>query len=167
MKSRIAASITAAILVIVASTLFMPVSPRLLVTTQNGDTVFCLPLEDGEEFSIRYKHSVNLSDVEDVIERDGGSLVVRRSIYSQFGAGIPTSDVGSSLTMCEDGRLMLDGIDAYHDEFLLFTGTIANHRLLYRGHEFALKAYAGEQTLLKFRIQRVSLLKILLYGGKI
>jgi len=57
---------------------------------------------------------------------------------------------------------MLDGIDAHHNIINLFTGTIADHRLIYRGEEYHLKEYAGEQKLLKIEIKRVSLLSALM-----
>lgn len=123
-----------------------------------------LPLKDGECFSIKYTHSVNRSPVIDTIERTGSTLTVRTSLFQTYGAGIPvlSDEVGDTYTETEEGFL-LSGIDARHEKIDLITGTYADHRLIYRQHEFVLKETFGEKTHICFEICRVSLPKLLLY----
>ena len=140
----------------------LPVIPALTITSQKG--CYVLPLKDGEDFSIQYTHSVNRSPVIDTIQRTGDTLTVRTSLFLTYGAGIPvlSDQVGSTYTETEEGFL-LSGIDSEHESISLITGTYADHRLLYRQHEFVLKQTFGEKTLITLQADRVSLGRLLLY----
>ena len=143
----------------------LPVFPALCIESAGGR--LCLSLRDGEMFSIKYTHSVNHSPVVDNIERTGGTLTVRSSLYQTYGAGIPvlSDEVGDTYTETGDGFL-LSGIDAEHEEIALITGTFADHRILYREQELVLKDYFGEQTLIRLSAGHASALQLLLYSCK-
>lgn len=118
-----------------------------------------LPLRRGEQFSIRYIHSVNRSPVIDTIEWGGGTvLIVRSTLFQAYGAGIPDHEdgVGTSFSVTDEGML-LSGIDAPHEMIALFTGTIADHYILYRGKEIQLKAIVGEKQPIRLQMEQVSL----------
>ena len=123
-----------------------------------------LPLKNGQEFSIKYNHSVNRSPVIDTIERTGDTLTIRRSLYQTYGAGIPVlSDmVGDTYTETDEGFL-LSGIDSEHESINLITGTYADHHLIYKDAEYQLKKTFGEKTLITFSAQKVSTLQLLIY----
>jgi hypothetical protein len=145
---------------IILSALFLPLSPVLELRSEGARLI--LPLRDGEEFGIRYNHSVNRSPVIDTIQREGDQLVVRRSLFQTYGAGIPILDdaVGTEYYETEAG-FVLDGIDASHDEIALLTGTYADHHLLYRDQEIRLKKIFGEMELVRLHIRSVSLCQLL------
>ena len=152
----------AGVLLLLLVAALSPVWPALEIS--GPEQSFYLPLKDGENFSIKYTHSVNRSPVIDTIERTGSQLTVRTSLFLTYGAGIPvlSDGVGDTYTETEDGFL-LSGIDSAHDTIDLITGTYADHRLIYRQHEFVLKETFGEKTHICFRACRVSLPKLLLY----
>ncbi|MGE4353124.1 MAG: DUF1850 domain-containing protein [Oscillospiraceae bacterium] len=153
------------ILIAVCFAVFAALLPIFTVLTISGsDKNYCLPLSDGEAFSIKYTHSVNRSPVIDTIERTGHTLTIRSSLYQTYGAGIPvlSDEVGDTYTETDEGFL-LSGIDSEQNEINLITGTYSNHRLLYRGHELTLKKTFGEKTLITFKIGRVSLITFLFY----
>jgi len=140
----------------------LPVFPALQVKSEND--VLLLPLKNGEEFSIRYNHSVNRSPVIDTIERTGETLTIRRSLFKTYGAGIPvlSDEVGNTYTETEEGFL-LSGIDSEHESINLITGTYADHYLIYGEQEFQLKKTFGEKTLVEFTAGKSSLLKLFIY----
>ncbi len=147
--------------------LLIPVTPRLLMI-HDGVAVLFINIKDSERFVIRYTHSVNRSEVDDTIERSGSNLIVRSSLFQTFGAGIPIADdtvngklAGASLTKTENG-LLLNGIDTVYDEINLLTGTYSNHRLITAGKEYVLKDIVGEQERIKLKIDRISLLQLIL-----
>lgn len=152
-------AIVLAALVIVSA---LPVWPALSIKSEN-ERLF-LPLKDGQEFSIKYNHSVNRSPVIDTIERTGDTLTIRRSLYQTYGAGIPVlSDmVGDTYTETDEGFL-LSGIDSEHESINLITGTYADHHLIYKDTEYQLKKTFGEKTLITFSAQKASTLQLLIY----
>ena len=140
----------------------LPFWPALSILSEN-ERLF-LPLKNGQEFSIKYNHSVNRSPVIDTIERTGDTLTIRRSLYQTYGAGIPVlSDmVGDTYTETDEGFL-LSGIDSEHESINLITGTYADHHLIYKDAEYQLKKTFGEKTLITFSAQKVSTLQLLIY----
>ena len=87
---------------LLALLLLLPIADGLVISDfRSGDVLLCLPVADGEQFSIRFTHSVNLSDVTDLIERDGRQLVCRSTQFSAYGAGIPdlSDGIGTTFSM--------------------------------------------------------------------
>ncbi|MEG2851697.1 MAG: DUF1850 domain-containing protein [Hydrogenoanaerobacterium sp.] len=155
------------LLLLAAGLLLLPFCTCLSLSTEEQGTVCALPLKDGEQFSIRFMHSVNRSPVVDTMERTGKTITIRSSLYRSFGAGMPASadEVGEEATFTETPEgIYIDGIDLEKDEIHKFTGTYADHYLLYRGRELRLKELVGEQTDLCFKLRRFSFLQILYYG---
>lgn len=150
--------VVAAIFIIAA---ILPIFPALQISS--ADASLCLPLREGEEFSIKYNHSVNHSPVIDTIERTGETLTINSSLFSTYGAGIPvlSDEVGDTYTETEEGFL-LSGIDSEHRSISLLTGTYADHRLLYRQNELILKDTFGEMTLITFSIGKANLFELLI-----
>ena len=126
-----------------------------------------LPLEPGETFSLRFTHSVNLSDVTDELQWTGRELILRSSLFTSFGAGmpIPAEGEGQTLTNTPEG-FWLGGLDRPQpgNGFLLMTQSVPNHRLLYRGREINLLERYGPGSLLRVRVRRVSLWERLLFS---
>ena len=148
-------------LLIIFSALLLPMVPSLWLEGESAR--LALPLRDGEEFGIRYNHSVNRSPVVDTIQREGADLIVRRSLFQTYGAGIPVLDdkVGTEYYETEAG-FVLDGIDATHAEIALLTGTYGDHHLLYRDQDIQLKAIFGEMALVRLHIGSASLWQLLI-----
>ena len=109
---------TGIILAVLAIFSLLPIFPALSILSEENSIY--LPLDNGQEFSIKYNHSVNRSPVIDTIERTGETLTIRRSLYQTYGAGIPVlSDmVGDTYTETEEGFL-LSGIDSEHNSINL------------------------------------------------
>lgn len=149
---------------LLALLLLLPIADGLVISDfRSGNTLLCLPLADGEQFSIRFTHSVNLSDVTDLIARDGRQLVCRSTQFWSYGAGIPdlADGIGTTFSMGEDG-FVLSGIDKVQETIPILLQTVPHHRLLYRGRQLDLLERFGSGTLIELRMQRVSIASLLL-----
>jgi hypothetical protein len=115
----------------------------LLVTESASDErVFELPVEQGEEITIAYTHSVQQTPVEDVYAVDGPTLRADRSVFHSFGAGLPTENVERT----EEGYV-IEGTETY-DELHVSPGEIAGHELVVSGERYDLAGAAnGSVTL--------------------
>ena len=111
-----------------------------------------LPVEEGETVSLRFTHSLNLSDVTDNIEATGGRLVCRSTLFHTYGAGIPDlpDGIGTALTKTGEGYL-LTGVDKAETEIRVLLQPLPDHRLLYRGAEIPLVPRFGAGTVLSLR----------------
>jgi hypothetical protein len=92
-----------------ASTLLLlwPLVPVLeIVDTRSGITAFCSRAQIGEEVVLSFVHSVNRRPVYDTLRLETDHLVIVRSRFDSFGAGMPEmSTQDGTLTVGEDGWL--------------------------------------------------------------
>jgi len=144
--------IVVSVLVIVAAFfLFYPLYPVLRVTSvKKAKLLYCARMEEGEEFVLSFIHSVNKRPVFDTLRVEGNQLLIVKSRFDSFGAGMPE---GSQVR--EDGWLEWI-VNRPVPEVTLFVGWVANHCLHLRGQEFPLTDWVAPGTLISLRIQRAS-----------
>jgi hypothetical protein len=143
--------------------LFYPLVPVLTVTDAKTNVpVLYVKVHDGQEFSIAFTHSVNKRPVRDYIRVAGDQLVVVRSEYDAFGAGMPETSQGEmTVRLTPEGKLVLDNINRTLPEFAVFVGTVANHILYVADRQIPLTDLAPPQTPLKFRAAKASYFTLL------
>ena len=86
-----------------------------------------------------------MTDVYDA--RSDGRIFLRKTIYYDFGAGVPFDlNEGETLSYAEDGAMIISGIDREIPKFLLIVGTVSDHTLSLRGEEISLRDLCGRNT---------------------
>lgn len=144
----------------------LPLCSRLVVSNQRtGQTVLVLPIQKGETFLLRFRHSVNLSDVTDTIEWTGANLICRSTLFTAFGAGMPVlaDGIGTDFTMTDEGFL-ITGIDKPETRILVMLQEVPNHRLILRGTEYSLFTRMGNGAIACIEVRPASLIEILLHS---
>jgi hypothetical protein len=111
-----------------------------LTLTEGSRLLYAGPINPGESFEITFTHSLNLSPITDVIEWTGDELIVRKSIFKTFGAGVPvpSDGIGKELVRRTDGSYELTGIDKPMESIAILTSSIPNHRIKFKGCEIFL-----------------------------
>ena len=144
--------IVVGVLVIVAAFfLFYPLYPVLRVANvKKAELLFCARMAEGEEFVLSFIHSVNKRPVFDTLRMEGNQLLIVKSRFDSFGAGMPE---GSQ--MGQDGWLEWV-VNRPVPEVTLFVGWVANHSLRLKGREIPLADLAEPGTLLSLRAGKAS-----------
>ena len=147
----------AAILVIAAVALF--VLPRLrtpgLVLTDRDTGRVCAryPLEDGESFSVTFRHSVNKSDVTEIYQRRGKEIWQTGCVYYGFGAGVAEElDPSWTLETGENGEMILGNIEQRMDHLSYIVGTVYDHILRIGNERVVLNELCGKNCKVHFSI---------------
>ena len=147
----------AAILVIAAVALF--VLPRLrapgLVLTDRDTGRVCAryPLEDGESFSVTFRHSVNKSDVTEIYQRRGKEIWQTGCVYYGFGAGVAEElDPSWTLETGENGEMILGNIEQRMDHLSYIVGTVYDHILRIGDERIVLNELCGKNCKVHFSI---------------
>ena len=147
----------AAILVIAAVALF--VLPRLrapgLVLTDRDTGRVCAryPLEDGESFSVTFRHSVNKSDVTEIYQRRGKEIWQTGCVYYGFGAGVAEElDPSWTLETGENGEMILGNIEQRMDGLSYIVGTVYDHILRIGERSIVLNELCGKNCKVHFSI---------------
>jgi len=144
--------IVVGVLVIVAAFfLFYPLYPVLRVAkVKKAELLFCARMAENEEFVLSFIHSVNKRPVFDTLRIEGNQLLIVKSRFDSFGAGMPE---GSQ--MGQDGWLEWV-VNRPVPEVTLFVGWVANHSLRLKGREIPLADLAEPGTLLSLRAGKAS-----------
>lgn len=138
--------------------LFLPIQTVVSVTdVQTQQPVLYLRCSQGEEFIIGFTHSVNKRPVHDYVRVNQDNLLVVKSRYDAFGAGMPESAPPGAVLRTIDGNILeLTNINLEMPEIGLFVGTVANHTLTNKGNTLALTDIVPPGTQLKFTVVRIS-----------
>lgn len=104
--------------------------PRLCLRAADGRLVFSVPLREGEEFGIRFIHSVAKSPVEEWFQAERGVIHLKRTVYQDFGAGLPFEPGPGQRMTFSQGKIVLAGFDMSLPHFDVRVGRIAQHTLL-------------------------------------
>ena len=113
-----------------AQTPQIPRAGLLVLSDSAGKELFSQRLDEGQEFAVRYIHSVAKSPVEDWFSIEGDTIFLEKTVYQDFGAGLP-HEVGEGQVMdFGNGHISLSGFHRPLPSFDLRVGRIAKHTLL-------------------------------------
>ncbi len=141
-----------------AAVLFYPQHLVLeIVQAETGKVMLCAEMADSEEFVLSFNHSVNKRPVYDTLRVARNHLVIVKSRFDSFGAGMPeTSTEQGTFRVAEDGWLEWT-INRPLPEVIVRVGRVANHTLLLKGRETRLADLADPGAPLAMRVQSRSL----------
>ncbi len=152
MRLKGKAGIVVAIMAVIIATAIFLVNPtEACLVVRNGKTGEILasyPMKEGGEFSVRFKHSVNQSPVEDRYRIEKEEIVVYETVYYNFGAGVQTELApGQTLSYGEDGAMIVSGIDRPIADLAYHISPVYDHILTVAGKEISLRALCkGERA---------------------
>ena len=127
-----------------------------IVHANTGRVVLCADMADGEEFILAFVHSVNRRPVYDTLRAERDHLVIVRSRFDTFGAGMPeaTTEQGT-LRIAGDGWLEWT-VNRPLPEVIVRVGRVAEHTLRLKGRAIPLKELAEPGTPLSMRTHQRS-----------
>ncbi|MCA1010471.1 DUF1850 domain-containing protein [Halobacillus halophilus] len=110
----------------------------LLLIVEEGETESAFRYKEGAEFSIRWTHSVEKEDWEEMFVLEDGVIELTATRFKTFGAGVP-NDAGED-TFIKDGWVYMTGItQTIGKELALRTGRETNHQVMYEQKQLDLK----------------------------
>jgi hypothetical protein len=128
-----------------------------IVQAETGKVVLCADMAVGEEFVLSFIHSVNKRPVYDTLRAARDHLVIVKSRFDSFGAGMPeTSTEQGTFRVAKDGWLEWT-INRPLPEVIVRIGRVANHTLRLKGQETRLADLAEPGTPLAMRVQNRSI----------
>lgn len=137
------------IVIILSFILFIPIFPKLIINKK----VFNIR---SKEFVISYIHSVNKGKVRDYYIIKNKNIILSKTRFVSYGAGIPEPENGQKFIIMDDYAEISD-INKKIDDLYLFVGTIANHKIEIDESEIELKKIFKPQTSIKIEYKILSL----------
>jgi hypothetical protein len=128
-----------------------------IVHADTGRVVLCADMAEGEEFLLSFVHSVNKRPVYETLRAERDQVVVVKSRFDAFGAGMPeASTEQGTLRVAEDGWLEWT-VNRPLPEVTVRVGRVAAHTLRLKDRSFPLKELAEPGTPLSVRTRSRSL----------
>lgn len=98
-----------------------------------GAVLGAWPMGEEQGFAIRYTHSVALTPVEDHFVIRDGIIRLDKTVYQDFGAGLPSVPESGQSMSAGNGRIVMSGYDRPLPRFDVRVGRVAGHVLLLPG----------------------------------
>jgi hypothetical protein len=138
-----------------AAFLLWPIIPVLeIVDAGSGRIVFCARVRQGEEFGLSFVHSVNRRPVYDTLRVENDHLVIVKSRFDSFGAGMPESSTAEgTLAVAPDGWLEWT-VNRPVPELTLRVGRVADHTLRLQDRQIHLADLAQGGAPLTIRVRK-------------
>jgi len=155
MSRRLIAGLIVAAVGGLAGFLLWPLFPVLeIVDGRSGHVVFCARVQPGEEFVLSFVHSVNRRPVYDTLRVEADHLVIAKSRFDTFGAGMPeASTQDGTLTVAEDGWLEWT-VNRPTPEITVRVGRVADHTVHCKGRDIRLSDLAEPGSALTLRVRK-------------
>lgn len=127
---------------------------KLVICDRDTKKVYAsYDVEQGEEFSISFIHSVNITEVTDVYYVDGETIVCDKCVYSSFGAGMPTEWEEDWQVSYEGEKMTISGLDIRQKEVTYIVGTVYDHVLHLGGEDIVLNKLCGKNAEITLKIK--------------
>ena len=151
-------AVTAAALAAAAVTAVVwPIVKKPELVLENPDTgraYIRFAVEEGTDFAVTFRHSVNKSDVTEIYEVRDGAVWLTGCVYYHFGAGVAEElDPDWELTMGENGEMILSSIDMELPNLIYRVGTVYDHILTIGDERIVLNELCGRNARVRFTVR--------------
>lgn len=141
-------AVAVAVLVLAGATVAVTATAstdRTLVVTDDdtGERLLSVSVDDGDEVTLSYMHSVEQTPVEDVYVVDGTQLRMVRMVFHSYGAGLPAT---APVERTDEGFVY--EYEESYEELGVVPGSIADHDLIVDGERYDLAALADGPVVL-------------------
>lgn len=140
--------------------LISPVHRLCLVDPLNEGIVKSFPIEEGENFTVRFIHSVELSPWIEKFEIRNNEIYLVETVTFSFGAGLPTYSENFSFE--EEGMTIGDINERMDHLTYKVGGVVANHTLVHRDENYYFENYIEHFKPVRIEIIREPLYKFLI-----
>lgn len=168
MKSRTGFGISLLVtLTLIGGILFVPTVKVLCIEEAKNPSKKICSKSGASGFCISYTHSVNKGRVHDYYIHDGNELILYKTEFVSYGAGMPELEENPDATFYADeerNTYAMEYSRKVGKSFLMAVGVIADHSISFNPdyeNEFFLKDFFDPQTRLKINIKRIPLINLI------
>lgn len=149
------------ILIIVFSLFVFKVTTLQLIDYKADKIIWEDKIENGDNFEIKYQHSVARTPVIEFFEIKDGKILLTGTEYQSYGAGLPTSaELGDYIV--ENDKFIIKNIDQFLPEIMLRVSDYAKHEFIFNQKSYKLYESVKTETLLQIKTKRISYFRFIL-----
>lgn len=143
------------LLIIIFSLFAFKIDVLSLRDYKNNKVIWQHRVKSGDEFTIKYNHSVARTPVLEFFEIKDGKILLTGTEYQSYGAGLPTSAQKGEYIL-ENDKFIIKNIDQVLPEILLRVSDYAEHEFIYNQESFKLYEMVAAETLLQIKTETIS-----------
>ncbi len=129
-----------------------------------GKLVCLRSIKHTQSFHTSFIHSVNKVPVYEYYKIVDDKFVIYKTSFYSYGAGMPEYNPQQHVTIT-DGMVTIDNLNIVLEDFAIFVGTVANHKVIFDDGEYNLSRFTNPGNNLKFEIKRVSIYNLIKVVG--
>jgi hypothetical protein len=136
---------------------------------ETGERLAFMNIKPEEEFSIKYIHSIHRTPVLEIYHaNEEGKIIQTEMRFEEFGVGMPSGATGTEVFTQKDGAYILSNMYRTFPLLDIRTGQIiANHTLLYDGHEYPFSSFSEKGSWVRIKTEKVNVWQWLIGGKKL
>jgi len=154
-------------LILIFSLLVFKVNVLQIINYQSDKIIWEQKVQNGDDFSIKYLHSVAKTPVIEFFEIKDGKILLTGTEYQSYGAGLPTSAEQGDYIVADD-KFIIKNIDQKLPQIMLRVSDYAQHEFIYNEKNYKLYENVKTETLLQIKTEKFSYLRFILrryYNG--
>jgi len=154
------------VIIIIIILFLIPIYTLELRTFSDGEIVFSQKVQPGDEFILKYTHSVALTPVWEIfiIDKDY-QIVLTETDFLDHGAGLPYATFDKEIFVEEEGRFKIKNMYRIMPTPIYYRiGAVRENIFYFKGEEINLSSLVGDR-LLTLEIDRNNLFNYLIGGS--
>lgn len=154
------------LLIVICCALFIPFIKTVSVGDYSGRYKAVYSAKAVNGFVISYTHSVNKGRVHDYYNITKDGLLLDKTVFVSYGAGIPEpGETSGAVFKVTDEGYEISGLNRQLDQLVMAVGVIAEHSISWGGEEYFLKNWFPVQTRLIIKPKKVNLFNYWRHNG--
>lgn len=142
----------------------IPIKVLLASDYKTGEYLKSWRINQGEEFTVIYTHSVQLTPVSEIYLINDNEIILKETYFQSFGAGLP-STTKYKFEITKDGFRIYDINEIMHN-LIYRTGAVrANHKLLLGGKEYKFLDFSKPREGVRLELSNISTFKYFIKEG--
>mgnify|MGYP005828175103 CR=1 FL=1 len=151
---------TILIILVLLLIIFIPFQTYLVIeprSTEGDPVLFRLP--EDRTFSVRYTHSIHLSEVEEFYRQSTNHIQQTSLLYEDTAIGMPANAEGNeTFEMTDEGKYLISNMNKVFPYIDIRIGqVIANHRLVLDGKVYPLADYFDKGSVVRMHVKKQTL----------
>jgi hypothetical protein len=146
------------ILILLLLTNFYSINVLTFEHFQEEEILLTFKVEEGDEFIVKWIHSVELTPWEEIFRIDSNNnIILDRTRFQQFGAGVP--DFAGKTVEIKDGYITYGEINQKIPLLPYGISNFAKHTLVFNDVEYPLYELVPDGDRINIYTEKISLLK--------
>ena len=149
----------AGLVCLAAAAVFFAFRPRLylIVRDESGRVRYAAKVDEGQQFTVRFVHSVALRPVDEIYTVRPDGIQVTATDYDMTGAGLPAEPLPGQKFEISNGKFHITGFTTVLKTLTYRVArVVANHRFIMNGAEHRLSEWGNPGRPVTFSVIRTS-----------